>query len=82
MKKLFKFSLPFGASVSAAEAVRKVWDEATKDTDLEGSKLLILLDGTTIEPLSEKVVLREAADILEKYGKHVYAKELKSIAGN
>ena len=81
MPKVFKLVCPNPISSDEAAVARDSWLRETEGTDLEGSVLLLLSGGVDIHPLSEGAVLELAADALDKRGRHVYAAELRKLAG-
>ena len=81
MKKVFKLTSESALSDATATKITDTWNRQTEGTDLEGSTLLILQNGLSIDPLSDNAILQEASVVLERRGKHVYARELRKIAG-
>ena len=82
MKKVFKLTSESELSDAQRAKIQDTWNRQTKGTDLEGSMLLILQNGMSIDPLSDNAILQEASVVLERRGKHVYARELRKIAGS
>ena len=82
MKKIFKLTSKVMLSCDSRDRIKDEWNRYTKGTDLEGSVLFVLQSGITIDPLSENAILQEASVVLERRGKHVYARELRKLAGN